>query len=296
MTDASSIAFKVTNFNQKNMLLLESHWQRIADALRLAAALLGDFGFSARTLNASSALIPIADFLFQRQAQSSFRTHGEHAADRAAMRSWLVRGQLKAGVWGSGLDRLLLALRSAQRGAGAQSFPVAALEAAMAPLGKQLSFSSEEIDDLVETGYDRRGRDFALLALMYEGVDVRNEFHVDHVFPRARFTPAKLRAAGIPDAQIEGMRDRFNRLPNLQLLEGAVNIAKQDQMPNEWALTAYPDEAQRGLYFAGHDLAGLPTNLSGFDAFYETRRQRMAEKLHGLLGGDQPETTRVKSA
>jgi hypothetical protein len=283
MTDATSIAFKVTNFNQQNMLRLETHWQRIADSLRLAAALIGDFGFSARTLNANSALIPIADFLFQRHAEPSFRTRSESAADRAAIRSWLVRGQLKAGVWGSGLDRLLLALRSVQRQVGAETFPGVQLETAMTALGKGLRFASEEIDDLVETGYDRRGRDFALLALMYEGVDVRNEFHVDHVFPRSRFTPSKLRAVGVPDEQIAGMRDRFNRLPNLQLLEGPINIAKQDQLPLDWAESAYPDEAQRGLYLAGHDLEGLPESVHAFDDFYESRRKRMVHKLHVLL-------------
>ena len=290
MTNAKSIAFKVTNFNQQNMLRLEVDWQRIADSLRLAAALVGDFGFSARTLNASSALIPIADWLFQRHAEPSFRTRSEFIAERAAIRSWLVRGQLKAGVWGSGLDGLLLALRSVQRHAGVDAFPAAKLEAAMAGLGKGLRFAPEEIDDLVETGYDRRGRDFALLALMYEGIDVRNEFHVDHVFPRSRFSPRMLRAAGVAEDKIAGMRDRFNRLPNLQLLEGPINIGKQDQLPLEWAKTAYPDEAQRGLYIAGHDLEGMPKSVLAFDAFYEARRKRMVQKLHALLRvpGPQP--------
>jgi hypothetical protein len=284
MTDASSVAFKVTNFNRQNMLRLEQQWPRIETAMRLSVALIGDFGFSDRTLNANSALIPIADYLYQRAADNGFRTRSEHSADRDAIRSWLFRSQLKTGIWGSGLDTLLLALRQAQRAAGSERFPIEELEAAMARRGKGLRFADEEIEDLVETRYDRKGRDFALLALMYTGIDVRNEFHVDHVFPRSRFKPSKLAAAGFDQSQIEQLRERVDRLPNLQLLEGSINIAKHDVLPADWAQSVYPDKAQRGLYFAGHDLESLSDTLEDFNAFYERRRELMTGKLRALLG------------
>lgn len=118
---------------------------------------------------------------------------------------------------------------------------------------------------------------------MYPGIDVRNEFHVDHVFPRSRFTPTRLRAAGIGEDEIDTFRDRVNRLPNLQLLEGPINISKQDELPVAWLDVAYPDTAQRGLYLAGHDLEGIPGNLPAFNDFYEIRRQRMIAKVRTLL-------------
>jgi hypothetical protein len=117
---------------------------------------------------------------------------------------------------------------------------------------------------------------------------VRNEFHVDHVFPRNRFKPSKLAAAGLSLVQIDGLRDRMDRLPNLQLLDGSVNIAKQDQLPLAWAQAAHADEAQRGLYLAGHDLEGLPEDLDRFDEFYDRRRQRMMSQLRVLLGASNP--------
>lgn len=75
---------------------------------------------------------------------------------------------------------------------------------------------------------------------MYPGVDVRNEFHVDHVFRRSRFKPSKLAAASFSPSELDVLRDRMDRLPNLQLLEGSVNIAKLDQLPVAWAQSAYP--------------------------------------------------------
>lgn len=66
MTDAGGIGFKVMNFNHANMAQLESHWERIENALRIAVRLLASFGLSERTLAANSVLVPIADYLYQR--------------------------------------------------------------------------------------------------------------------------------------------------------------------------------------------------------------------------------------
>ena len=38
-------------------------------------------------------------------------------------------------------------------------------------------------------------RMFALLSLLFPFVDLRNQFHVDHVFPISGFTSARLRSA-----------------------------------------------------------------------------------------------------
>lgn len=72
-------------------------------------------------------------------------------------------------------------------------------------------------------------------------------------------------------------------LPNLQLLEGPINVSKQDQLPLAWATSQHADASQLGLYLAGHDLDGLPAALEDFGAFYESRRQRMTAKLRTLL-------------
>ena len=74
LTDTPSIAFRVSNFNAANMAALESSWDSIAQALRLAVRLLTDFGFSDRTLTADSVMIPIAYYLHLRRAQENYLT------------------------------------------------------------------------------------------------------------------------------------------------------------------------------------------------------------------------------
>jgi hypothetical protein len=283
MTDAGDIRFKVANFNRDGMALIEQHWERIARALTLGARLLASFGFSERTLTAHSVLTPIADYLYQRNLGENYLTSSQYRVDREAIRDWTIRSLLKTGIWGSGLDTLLVAIRRAVREAGSGGFPVEAIGIEMTRLGKSLRFEAEEVEDLVSTRFGK-SRVFTLLALLYPGIDVRNEFHVDHVFPRSRFTARRLEGVGIASAEIPIFLDLVNRLPNLQLLEGPVNVSKQETLPLEWARDTHPDEQQLGLYLAGHDLGELPPDLSGFLGFFDHRKRLQVQKLSRLLG------------
>jgi len=253
LSDIPSIAFRVTNFNTANMATLEANWSVIAQALRLAVRLLSGFGFSERTLTADSVIIPVAYYLYKRNAQENFLTLDAHRDDRDQIRGWVVQSLLKPGVWGSGLDQLLLALRSTIEEHGAAHFPVTELEAAMVQRGKSLRFGEEEIQDLLSMSSGDK-RTFPLLSLLYPGMDFRYEFHIDHIFPQSRFTSSRLLAAGVPEPDVEAFMVRFNLLPNLQLIEGPVNVAKQDKYPAAWMVEHYPNEGAREAYRSRHEL------------------------------------------
>ncbi|MBJ7470369.1 MAG: DUF262 domain-containing protein [Solirubrobacteraceae bacterium] len=288
LTDAGDIRFKASNINAKTMAVVEEKWDGIEKALKLTAKVLDSFGFSSMTLTAHSVAIPLADYFHQRGLGESFVSSKEHKDDRAAMRSWVLRSLLKPGVWGSGLDTLLTSLRRQIREHGVDRFPVLELEATMAGRGKALTFTPEEIDTLAETRYG--GRSFSILAVLYPGFDGTKAFHVDHVFPRARFTRPALSRAGLSDTQIEACIERRDGLPNLQLLEGGTNTSKQAAMPAGWLVDHFGDDAaSRELYVAGHHLEGLPDGLEGFLEFYDRRRQRIRDRLAERLGVTLPE-------
>jgi hypothetical protein len=283
LTDAGDIRFTASNINAKTMAVVEEKWDAIEMALKLTAKVLDSFGFSTTTLTAHSVAIPLADYFYQRGLSEPYVASKAYAADRAAMRGWVLRSLLKPGVWGSGLDTLLTALRRQTREHGSEGFPVAELEAEMATRGKALSFTLEEIDTLTETRYG--GRAFAVLAALYPGFDGTKAFHVDHVFPRAKFTRPALIKAVITEEDAQACVERRDGLPNLQLLEGGVNTSKQATMPSAWLDEHFgADFASRELYLAGHDLEGLPAGFESFLDFYEQRRQRIRLRLAGQLG------------
>ncbi len=283
LAEVASVGFNVTNFTAENMAVLEGRWEVIKQALRVTVGLVADLGYSGQSLSADSALLPIAHYLYKRGADDSFRTSRAHAADRDALRGWLARSLLKSGIWGAGLDTLLTALREVINVHGAEAFPVDELESRMAQRGKSLRFEREEVEDLVDSAYGDR-RTFPLLTLLFPHVDLRNHFHVDHVFPRGRFSASRLAKAGVPADQIEWYGEHVDRLANLQLLEGPINVAKKDKLPAEWLTEVYPDTEARRAHCDRHLLGEIGTEVTTFPAFYASRRERLVGRVAGILG------------
>ena len=279
LAGVGNVRFRVTNFNRSNMKLLEEHWDPITRAVRTAVELVARYGFCQGSLSANNAVLPIAHYLYRRGTPMGFLSHGSYRQDRDAIRSWLVRSLLKRGIWGSGLDTLLTALRSVIDTHGAEGFPSSRLEVEMRARGKSLTFEEEEIEDLVES----KDRTFALLSLLYSFVDLQsNRFHIDHVFPKSRFSSIRLRRAGVAEDDIPEIQDRVDRLPNLQLLIGEVNESKSDRLPQEWVASTY-DAREAREYVARHDLGEIPPDITEFNAFYDARRCRLLRRLRQLL-------------
>ncbi|MFO7962071.1 MAG: DUF262 domain-containing protein [Nitriliruptoraceae bacterium] len=282
LTDAGDIRFRVQNFHRANMERLEAEWPQIAQALMTATQLLARFGFSSRTLPSDSILIPLADWLHRNGHDHRFVNGVAHREERDRIRNWVLRSLLKAGVFGSGLDTLLARWRRVIRENPGPKFPVEALEKEMATLGKSPTFDIEELEDLVELPFGNR-RVFVLLALLYPGVDVNGDYHVDHIYPRKVFSKRTLRDAGLDAEQVEDYRTKVNLLPNLQLLEGPENQSKQAVLPHEWVADAISDDQHRHEYLDRHDLHELGSSVTDFAAFYDARRTRLMARLEDLL-------------
>ncbi|PTQ59147.1 uncharacterized protein with ParB-like and HNH nuclease domain [Sphingomonas sp. PP-CE-3G-477] len=284
LADISSVGFKVENFTAANMAKLEAKWESIDAALRLTVGLVANFGLSGQTLRADSALLPIAYYIHQRGFDEKFLSHSSFGGEREAIRGWLLRSLLKAsGIWGSGLDALLTALREKIKGKGQEEFPIKALGRTMEARGKSLQFGEAEIDDLLHLPYGDR-RMLPLLSLLFPFVDLRHEMHVDHVFPISRFAAKKLKKAGYDADEAEQMYEHANALPNLQLLEGAANKEKQSELPAAWLAKAKSNAAARAQHIQAHSLGEIPEDLPGFALFIEKRRAALRARLYTLLG------------
>ena len=112
LTDIASVGFKVENFTHENMAILEEDWPNIRQALLETVEVVDSFGFDSRTIQATNSLLPIAYYLYKKGAPRDFETRDRFLNDRKIIRGWLTRSILKeSGIWGSGLDTLLTALR-----------------------------------------------------------------------------------------------------------------------------------------------------------------------------------------
>ena len=283
LSDIGRVGFKVDNFNRENMDTFESKWEDIKGALILTVQLVSSFGFTGQSLTAHNAILPIAYYLYTKDPGNSFFTHSSFEQDRKRIHEWLIRSLLKSGVWGSGMDTLLTDLRRAIRENGIHTFPVVRLREAMARRGRQLIFDDEEVEDLADLRYGDR-LTFALLSLLFPFVDLRNQFHLDHIFPASRFTDNRLKDACVPDHKVTAFRDCKDRLANLQLLQGPVNTEKGATMPAEWLSRTYAVESDRREYEERHLLGHVPELITEFDTFYDARRERLKKRIGKMLG------------
>lgn len=284
LTDIASVGFQVRNFTHDNMVILEKNWESIKTALRNTVQLVTSFGFDSNSVRANSALLPIAYYLHRLGAPSNFDSGSEYFEDREAIRRWLTRSVLKAsGIWGSGLDTLLTALRDVFRSASDRRFPATAIATTMAQRGRNLDFTEEEIDDLADMEISDR-RTFAMLSLLFPFVNIRDHnFHIDHVFPKSLFTPPRLRTAGVSEEEIGSFIECVNRIGNLQLIDGAINNEKRAKLPAAWMREHFPKDDKRGNYQEHYLLGEVPEDLKGFLQFYNARRERLRDRVAELL-------------
>ena len=283
LTDIASVGFRVENFTRSNMAILEDNWPDIRQALLETAELVDSFGFDSRTVRATNSLLPIAYYLYKKGAPKDFETSDHYLKDRRVIRGWLTRSILKeSGIWGSGLDTLLTALREVIRNSDASKFPAANLRQVMAQRGKTLTFVEEEIEDLADMRFGD-GRMFALLTILFPNLGSLGSSDIDHVFPKARFTPTRLVGAGVSDEDIEEFRDRCDRLANLQLLDHIVNNEKRTTLPADWLNEHCPEEEARRNYCERHLLGHVPSNVKDFWEWYKARRERLRERIAELV-------------
>ena len=283
LTDIASVGFRVENFTYDNMAILEENWPNIRQALLETVELVDSFGFDSRTLQATNSLLPIAYYLYRRGAPRDFEVSDHYIGDRRTIRGWLTRSILKeSGIWGSGLDTLLTALREVIRNSRDNEFPAEELRRVMALRGKTLEFGEEEIEDLAEVRSGDR-RIFPLLTLLFPDIDSRDGSDVDHVFPRSRFTPTRLRNACVEDELFAEFIDNSERIANLQLLDRSINNEKRATLPAEWLDIHCPTEQGRQVYRERHVLGDVPREVTEFQRFYKARRKILRERIAKLV-------------
>jgi hypothetical protein len=302
LADVGDIAFKVKNFTKANMAVLELNWEALSTSLQVAVGILSDFGLSAATLAADSVLIPVAYYVHLRGLTQSYRFSTKDKADRAALRSWVLRSLIVRGVWGSGLDTLLRDLRETIKKSGADRFPLEAIERTMALRGKSLEVTAALVEDVLDLGYGGT-RTWAVLATLFDHVDTKMQYHVDHVFPQAALDAKLLKKAKaanggrtFSDAEIGEITARRDLLPNLELLPGPVNIGKSDTAPDTWVAKEHSDGDERRSFLRLNALpADLPHSAEDFLAFFEARRATLAERIKDKLKTQAPDALPVSA-
>lgn len=281
LNDVRDIAFKVDNFNKKNMLKIEENWDKVTDSIRTAVKLISSFGYSRNTLTANNVVIPIAYYIIKRELSESIIHSMKTINERRKMQKWIIISLLKK-AFGGHADNVLRAIRRAINNRG-QSFPTEEIAKKFRGTPKAIEFNEEEIDNLF---YYRYGQSytFSTLALLYPTLDFKNVFHLDHIYPKSHFKRNKLMKKGIGEDRIEFYMNNFDYIVNLQLLEGIPNIEKSDMDFKKWLYKIFPDKKDRKYYMKRNYIPeNIDLSSNNFENFIKERKELMKAEFMSVL-------------
>ena len=282
LSDFKDIAFKVDNFNKTNMLTIESQWDKISNAIRLAVELVAGYGYNRSTLVSNNAIIPIAYYILKKGLSNSFISSDHSKHDREVIKKWLVLSLTKRAFSGQP-DNILRPIRKVIRENIEPRFPIEKIIEYFKGTNKTLVFTSEDIDSLLDYKYGQ-SYTFSVLSLIYPSLDYRNVFHTDHIYPKGLFTRSKLQKTELDNDSVEEYIQRVNRLANLQLLEAIPNVEKSDKSFEKWLEENYRTSNEQYSYKNKHLIPEhAPTGFFDFIDFFEFREQKIREKLSNLL-------------
>jgi len=146
LSDIKDIAFKVDNFNAKNMKKIEEYWSSIKKAIKIAVNLAYSFGYNYQTLTSNYAIIPIAYYVLKRGTPESFVLSSKYKEDRRLIRDWFLKSLLKK-VFGGQPDNVLRPVRKVIR-ENNDVFPYPSIIKELRRTNKSLIFNEDEIENL----------------------------------------------------------------------------------------------------------------------------------------------------
>jgi hypothetical protein len=271
------ISFKVDNFNRTNMMKIQDEWGDITKAIRDAVRLISSFGFSRENITSNNLIIPIAYYLKHIGLPDNFEVSGKTTEDRISIKKWFVRALLKR-VFSFAPDGVLNPIRHLIKEPGKSGFPFEQIVDRFKGTNRSLLFTEEDISNLLDAKYGH-GDTLILMSVLYPWADMRNNFHVDHMYPKSAFTLRRLKKRGIKGDAIQFCMDNYNFLGNLQLLEATPNLEKSNMDFDKWIKKCVPEETQadykkKHLIPADVDLA-----FDNFKEFFEAREKLIHDAL-----------------
>ena len=281
LCDITNISFKVANFNRNNMLTIENRWDEIKNALRLTVELVASFGFNRDNVSSNNALIPIAYYLLTIGNPANFIDSGKYAQDREKIKRWFISALLLH-VFGSSPDGALSPIRDIIRREHENGFPLDSIIQNFKGTYRDHSFSEDSIMNLLNTKYNS-GDTLLVLSILYPWADLRNNFQIDHIHPKSKFTPRVYDKLGLSQEQKEFYSDHVNGLANLQLLDSIPNAEKSNMPFSEWLEKTYPDDLARKAYMERHYIPDVDYQFSNFEEFYRERENTLFLKLKKVL-------------
>ncbi|QIW16358.1 hypothetical protein A4G20_08420 [Pasteurellaceae bacterium RH1A] len=274
---SADIKYKVTNFSSENAEELKEKWSKIRATILETFELLKTFGFNDYNLTSKNAVIPVIYYLYHKDVYEGYSSSIKFKEEREFIRKWFHTILLKQ-VFASSSDTVLIQFRQEFTDDVINKPLKDAISYFPREFKKIRSFSANDdfIDDLLSTQMGSKYA-FSILSLLYPNLDYRNNFHQDHLHPKADFN-------NLNDEDKNKYKwESYNSICNLQLLEGNENSSKNASSLADW-IEKSTQNKDRDAFLERHLIPNLEDySIENFGEFYERRKELLAKKLKELL-------------
>ncbi|MGL2613844.1 GmrSD restriction endonuclease domain-containing protein [Helicobacter pylori] len=260
----SNTEFKLKNFNKKNIKEIEDNWEKITESIYNAAKLLENFGY-AGYLGSAYILSSLAYFYFLNSKMN------ENDKEQALK---FVRNAQITSYFSNSTDTKLNNIANSMK-------DVQTFESFNHNLAKHqtcpLKITNDAIEEMMCSS--SHARVFPILQILYPNLNYKTTtFHIDHIYPKSKFNKKNKKL----NQDFYGWRDY---LFNLQLLEGAENIAKKNKDPEVWLKEEYKDNQQAIEEYKKRNYIDptLKLEWENIKEFREKREKAIIEKLKEVL-------------
>ena len=281
MLTEADIAFKVRNFDAEQVSKIQAAWSEIQECITETLIFIHSCGINAQSLTSKNAVIPICYYLYKKQTGTCklykiINNPAKNYAERTAISKWLYMVLLR-GVFGAQADSVLNGMRNViKENLTKQSFPLQAIVDRYAGTNKDLRFDDEFLERLLNIQHgDVRCR--PILHLLYPDKSATESLHIDHMHPQDSFKLASLKK----QAFLKNNEELFNfyatywnSIPNLQLLNEALNLSKQDSSLEKWLQRPNFTIKPQDLFVEDDEVA-----FEKFQIFYTKRLAKLKEIL-----------------
>ncbi len=260
------VTLKVETFKRESVMKIKDNWDDIRESIITIVKLLNEFGFNFENIISYVAITPMIYYKFKGGQLDS--------CSKNELRKYIVVAQVKQ-IFGTASNSALTSIRDVLSN-GYLDFKLSYLAKIRFTGDRNLRYTDEDIDLLFDL--DIGAYTFMILSLLYPNLKYnQNGFHQDHMHPHTSFNDKKIEGLNLSiDKKLEWQEKR-NKLPNLQLLEGRENSAKNDTSLEEWLKI---QENKSNVKF-------LPPNisykLSNFDEFCNERQKLMKQQLKQIF-------------
>nr|WP_330369584.1 DUF262 domain-containing protein [Helicobacter pylori] len=256
--------FELKNFNKNNIKEIEDNWEKITESIYNATKLLENFGY-AGYLGSAYILSSLAYFYFLNSKMNE--------NDKEQARKFVRNAQITSYFTPSTDTKLNNIANSMKDAQTFETFNHNLAKHQTCPL----KITNDSIEEMMCSS--SHARVFPILQILCPNLNYKTTtFHIDHIYPKSKFKKENKKLD-------KDFYECGNHLYNLQLLEGAENIAKKDKDPEVWLKEEYKDNQQAIEEYKKRNYIdpNLKLEWENIREFRETREEAIIETLKEVL-------------